>query len=142
MVFSCSIMSPAWRIASFAAPAWSSGTWCVVKREGCGALVNGSAKDTVCRVVFSSSAIRISGAVTSWGTLLADAFLLLLRFSGSSSSSSSGRLITVLGGATEKDQDQRSRVSRLRMVLRTQYLDSKLLHPPSRGHRPGPRSQK
>ena len=34
MVFSCSIMIPAWRIASFAAPAWSSG----VRREEGGLL--------------------------------------------------------------------------------------------------------
>ena len=110
MVFNCSIMIPPWRIASFAAPAWSSGTWCVVKREGCGALVSGSAKDTVCRVVFPSSATRASGTVTSWVTLLADAFLLLLYFSGSSSSSSSGRVIKTLDGATEKKEKKRKRI--------------------------------
>ena len=49
-------MTPAWRMASLAAPVWSSGTWCVEKREGGSALDNGgqtlvndTAKDTVAR---------------------------------------------------------------------------------------------
>ena len=56
-------------MASLAAPAWSSGTWYVEKREGGSALddggralVNGSAKDTVARATLLPSGTNGSGA--------------------------------------------------------------------------------
>ena len=56
-------------MASLAAPAWSSGTWYVEKREGGSALddggqalVNGSAKDTVARETLLPSGTNDPGA--------------------------------------------------------------------------------
>src|SRR3954467_2245305 len=111
-------MIPAWRMASFAALIWSSGTGCLAKKEdgsavdeeGC-TVVRGTAKVTEVRMASPPSWTTASGSGTVLGVSPVDFFLILLSLRGTSSSSSSGRLMTC-GGAARKVQSTGEKYSR------------------------------